>query len=76
MSDAPRPIPDPSPYPSRREPVMAATSLVSVVAAILWLLEEFRAPLTDGQYNAILYLVSIVGPVLAGLWARRRVTPV
>jgi hypothetical protein len=59
-----------------REPVMAATSLVSAIAAVLVLLRSFGVQITDDQYNAIINLVAIVGPIGAGLWARRRVTPV
>ncbi len=72
----PRVIPDPPAFPRRAEPVLAATTLVSMVASILVLLQSFGIAISDDQYNAIINAVAIIGPVLAGLWARRRVTPV
>jgi len=73
---SPRVVPDPPAFPRHTEPVLAATTLVSVVASILVLLRSFGVQLSDDQYNAIINVVAIVGPVVAGLWARRRVTPV
>jgi hypothetical protein len=72
----PRVVPDPPAFPRYQEPVMAATTIVSMVASILILLRSFGVGISDDQYNAIINAVAIIGPVVAGLWARRRVTPV
>lgn len=58
------------------EPAITIASVVALVAAVIGLLVAFGVEVTDAQRDAILTLVGIGGPIVAGLLIRRKVTPV
>lgn len=60
----------------KNEPAITVASITAVVAAIIGALVAFGVNLSDDQQKAILALVAVVGPVVAGLVTRRKVTPV
>lgn len=60
----------------KSEPVLAVGTITALVAAAISLLTAFGVDVTDDQREAILAFVAIVGPVVAALVARRKVTPV
>lgn len=53
-----------------------AVSATVVVAAGLGLLRAFGVPIDDTQHTAIVGFVGVIAPLVAAVWARRRVTPV
>lgn len=60
----------------QNEPVVTVAAVTAVVAAIIGLLVAFGVDLSDDQQKAILALVAVAGPVVAGLVTRSKVTPV
>lgn len=60
---------------AREEPVVTAATILSLVGAVLLLLRAYGVVISEDQHDAILAVVSIAGPLVAGWWARRRVTP-
>lgn len=56
----------------KREPVATA----GVVTAGIALLVAFGLPISEEQTGAIVTFVAIAGPLVAALFARRKVTPV
>lgn len=58
------------------QPVLTAASLVALGAAILALLVAFGIPVTPGQVEAILGLITVVAPFAVALLTRKHVTPV
>lgn len=58
-----------------KEPVITASAIVALVAALLSLAIAFRAPITDEQRTAIIGLVTVVAPIAVALLARPYVTP-
>lgn len=58
------------------EPVITATTIGAIVAALLNLLLVFGVNITDAQVQGILQFVAVVVPVALAAWyARGRVTP-
>lgn len=57
----------------RTEPARLIGGIVAAVAAVVGLLVAFGVPVTDDQKEAILLVVSTVGPLVAGLVIRERV---
>ncbi|TCB97591.1 hypothetical protein E0H26_11785 [Micromonospora zingiberis] len=60
-----------SPNPDQSEPVMSAATITAAVTAVIALLVAFGLELSEGQTAAILGVVAVVGPLVAGWWARR-----
>ena len=60
----------------KSEPVLAWASIVAFVGAVLVLLRSFGFGITEDQYNAIIGVVVVAGPIVAGVLGRRKVTPV
>jgi ABC-type Fe3+-siderophore transport system permease subunit len=58
------------------EPAVTIGSIVALVGAVLTLLVVFGVEITDAQQKAIIAVVTVGGPILAGLLIRRKVTPV
>lgn len=56
------------------EPVRT-TTISAAVAAVLALAVAFGLDLTQEQTAAILGVVAVAGPIIAGLIARKKVTP-
>lgn len=57
------------------EPVLTVGSITAIIAAVLSLLVAFGVDLSDAQTQAILGLVAILGPLVAALISREKVTP-
>jgi hypothetical protein len=57
------------------EPVITASSIVALVAAVLALGIAFGLPVTDQQREAILGLVAVVAPIAVAVLVRPNVTP-
>lgn len=57
------------------EPAITIGTVTAAVSAALALLVTFGVPLTEGQTAAILGVIAAVGPIVAAVWTRRRVTP-
>lgn len=60
----------------KNEPAVTVASITAVVAALIGALVAFGVNLSDDQQKAILALVAVAGPVIAGLVTRSKVTPV
>ena len=60
----------------KREPAITVGTVSAAVAAVLTLLVAFGLDITEEQQTAILGVVATIGPLVAGLLIRRRVTPV
>ncbi|MEV6693357.1 hypothetical protein AB0M35_17995 [Micromonospora sp. NPDC051196] len=60
-----------SPNPDSTEPVMSAAAITAAVTAMIALLVAFGLELSADQQAAILGVVAVVGPLVAGWWARR-----
>lgn len=60
----------------KNEPAVTVASITAVVAALIGALVAFGVDLSDDQQKAILALVAVAGPVIAGLVTRSKVTPV
>lgn len=58
------------------EPVITVATITAAVSAIIALLVAFGLDLSDDQRNAILGVVAVVAPIIAGALARGYVTPV
>lgn len=59
-----------------REPLLTVASLTAAATALIGLLVAFGVDLTGDQQTAILAVVAVVAPVVVGLVARGKVTPV
>lgn len=59
----------------RKEPAITLGTISAAVAAILTLLVAFGLDISEDQQTAILGVVATVGPIVAGLLIRRKVTP-
>lgn len=59
-----------------REPVITAASIASIASALVALLVAFGLHLSKDQIAALLGFVGVVAPLVAGWFARSRVTPV
>lgn len=59
----------------KSEPAITVASITAVVAAVIGLLVAFGIDLSDDQQKAILALVAVAGPVVAGFVTRGKVTP-
>lgn len=57
------------------EPLITASGVTALVAALIALLVAFGVPVTDQQREAILSLVAILAPLAVALLARAHVTP-
>lgn len=55
------------------EPALSRAGLVALATAVVSLLVAFGVPLTGDQRSAILGLVAVVAPIVAGVAARSRV---
>lgn len=60
----------------KREPAITVGTISAAVAAILALLVAFGLDVTEEQQTAILGVVAAIGPLVAGLLIRHKVTPV
>lgn len=60
----------------RTEPVVTVATITAVAAAVIAVAVAFGAPITDDQQKAILAFVGVAAPLVAGIIARRHVTPV
>lgn len=58
------------------EPAITVASITAVVAAVIGLLVAFGVDLSDDQQKAILGLVAVAAPIVAGVLIRGKVTPV
>lgn len=58
-----------------KEPVLTAAGIAAITSALIALLLSFGVGLTPDQTAAIMGLVGVVAPVVAGYFARKRVTP-
>jgi hypothetical protein len=58
------------------EPAAVIGTATAVVAALIALLVSFGVDISDDQQNAILALVGVAAPIVAGVLIRRKVTPV
>ena len=61
--------------PVTTEPVITASVIQSLVAAVLTLLTSFGVAITGDQRVAILGVFAIAAPLAVGWWTRRHVTP-
>ena len=59
-----------------REPAVIVGMITSLAAAVIACLVAFGLPLTDDQVQALLGLVAVVGPIVAAVITRGKVTPV
>jgi hypothetical protein len=60
----------------RNEPVLTVSAVVAVITAGLqWARLMGWIDWTDDQFNQFMLFVSLLLPILGGLWARSRVTP-
>jgi len=57
------------------EPVLTIASVQAALVALIALAMEFGVDLTDRQVAAILGAYAAVAPLVAGVIARRKVTP-
>lgn len=60
----------------RREPLVTAAVVTSVLGAILALLKSFGVDISAEQQAAISGLALVVAPLLVAVFVRPRVTPV
>jgi hypothetical protein len=60
------------------EPILTATTLSSIVSAVLAVAVAFNVPITEEQRNALLGLVAVVGAIFwgAAAYSRNQVTPI
>jgi len=59
----------------KNEPVATVATITAVVTAVVALLTAFGLHLSDDQQKAIIGVVAVVAPLVAGYVARRHVTP-
>lgn len=60
----------------QNEPVVSAGALAGVLSAVLlWVRMMGWINWTDDQFNQFMIVVSLVLPIVTGIWARQRVTP-
>ena len=59
-----------------REPLITVATITAAVSAVLALLVAFGIDLTGEQQTAILGVVAVAAPLVVGVVARRKVTPV
>lgn len=57
------------------EPAITVGTVTALVAALIVVATAFGLPLTDPQTQSLLGLTAIVGPLVAALVTRRKVTP-
>ncbi len=57
------------------EPAVTIGTVTALVSAVLALLVTFGVDISDDQQNAILALVGVLAPIVAGVLIRRKVTP-
>lgn len=60
----------------KREPAITVGTVSAAVAAILALLVAFGLDVTEEQQTAILGVVAALGPIVAGVLIRGKVSPV
>lgn len=60
----------------KNEPAITIASITAAVAAVIGLLTAFGVSLSDDQQKAILGVVAVIGPIVAGYFTRGKVTPV
>jgi hypothetical protein len=65
-----------TPTLTEREPAVVIGTITAAVAAILALLVAFGIELDQTQQVAILGVIAGVGPLVAAILTRRKVTPV
>lgn len=58
------------------EPVLTIAGVQAFLVAVLGLVTKFGVNLSADQTAAILAVYATGAPIVAALWARRRVTPV
>lgn len=58
------------------EPAITIASVTALVAALISLLVAFGVDISTDQKAAILSVVTVGAPIVAGLLIRRKVTPV
>lgn len=59
----------------KNEPALTVAGIAAAVGAVITLLVAFGLELSEKQVAAILGLVTIVGPLVAGYFTRGKVTP-
>lgn len=59
----------------RRNPLLTRATITGVVGAVLALLVAFNVDLTPDQEKALVGLAVALAPIVAGVWARFKVTP-
>ena len=60
----------------KNEPALKVATYTAIVTAVLALLTSFGLNLSDEQTAAILGVVAVLAPIVAGFITRRHVTPV
>lgn len=58
-----------------REPVITVGTITALVAALIVVATAFGLPLSDAQTQSLLGLTAVVGPLVAALVTRGKVTP-
>lgn len=66
---------EPTPTLAQREPAVVIGTVTAAVASVLALLVAFGVELTQDQQVAVLGVVAGVGPLVAAVLTRRKVTP-
>nr|MDT0658016.1 hypothetical protein [Micromonospora sp. DSM 115978] len=59
------------PNPDSTEPVLSAATITAFVTAAIALLVAFGVSLSDDQQSAILGVLAVLAPVVAGIVGRR-----
>lgn len=59
----------------QHEPVITVGTITALVAALIVVATAFGLPLSDAQTQSLLSLTAILGPLVAALWTRGKVTP-
>jgi hypothetical protein len=59
----------------KKEPAITVGSITALVVAVLALAASFGLHLSDEQRNAIVGVLAVVGPIVAGYVTRSKVTP-
>lgn len=60
---------------TKTEPAITIASITALIAAVITLGTAFGLNLSEDQQAAILGLVAVAGPIVAGVLTRRQVSP-
>lgn len=60
---------------SNREPAITVGTITALVAALIGIAAAFGLPMSDAQVQSLLVFVAVLGPLVAALWTRGKVTP-